>query len=306
MRQQDVLATYIGPNHTATPLTLYEIGHTLSHTDPIYRHLRWAQEYPFLVPNMARFGVDPTFSLPMNALAYETAPLQPGQVDMHKRLRCALLHEADYDCLDSVAFAALRYCPHCYTDYAINIVPDVAPAMHKINAKEIQHRVASRQNIFGFVHLFASSFPNLPSRHPTGSHHTTILTSIAKVVAITLGIPITLTTAYLLYLHRKVSPHVITETNHHQSPSDKTLANVRKPTCMPLDVAKDDSKWILAYERVASRPIPLSHLETSPLSAVLTRYIRATMTAFGNTPQVFLLRRMMPRDDAVTAETFSQ
>ncbi|KAK3349833.1 hypothetical protein B0T25DRAFT_549043 [Lasiosphaeria hispida] len=199
MRQQDVLATYIGPNHTATPLTLYEIGHTLTYADPICRHLRWAEEYPFLVPNMAKFGVDPTFSLPINALAYKTAPLQPGQVDMHKRLRCALFHEADCDCLDSVAFAALRCCPHCYTDYTINIVPDVAPgrskgrllvfttwkclgygnsdtrcwkthqkseppnrwhgfghamwtfewsddhcpAMHKINAKEVQHCVAS-------------------------------------------------------------------------------------------------------------------------------------------------------------------
>ena len=115
MRQQDVLATYLGPSHTATPLTLYEIGHTITHADPICRHLRWAEEYPFLVPNMARFVVNPTSSLPMHAIAYETAPLQPGQVDIHKRLRCALFHEADCNCLDSVAFAALYvlapFCP---------------------------------------------------------------------------------------------------------------------------------------------------------------------------------------------------
>ncbi|KAK5660444.1 hypothetical protein OQA88_12988 [Cercophora sp. LCS_1] len=133
MRQQDVLASYIGPDHTATARTLYEIGHTLTHADPICRHLQWAEEYPFLIPNMGKFGLDPTFSLPIGTQVSDTAPLQPlaangnihGQI--HKRLQCALFHAADCNCVYSVAFSALRSCPHCYTDYAINIVPDVAP-----------------------------------------------------------------------------------------------------------------------------------------------------------------------------------
>ncbi|KAK0639656.1 hypothetical protein B0T16DRAFT_246927 [Cercophora newfieldiana] len=129
---------------------------------------------------------------------------------------------------------------------------------------------------------------------------------ITKVAALAIGIPTTLTAIYLLSLHRDVSQHVIAETKLRQSRAGKTLSSIRKPNCMPTDVADDNSEWIVAYERVTSRPIPVSHLQPAPLSTVLTKYIRATMTAFGNTPQVFLLKRMMPKKDLVTAETFSR
>ena len=39
-RQQDGFAPYMGPGHTATPQTLYEIGHIVTHADPICGHLR--------------------------------------------------------------------------------------------------------------------------------------------------------------------------------------------------------------------------------------------------------------------------
>jgi len=40
MRQQDGFTPYMGPGHTATPQTLYEIGHIVTHADPICGHLR--------------------------------------------------------------------------------------------------------------------------------------------------------------------------------------------------------------------------------------------------------------------------
>ncbi|KAK0622021.1 hypothetical protein B0T17DRAFT_309328 [Bombardia bombarda] len=140
MRQQDVWVPWMGPNHTATLRTFYEIGHIVTHADPICGHLRWEDEYPFLIPNMANFGLHQrfsedearkitTFSLPLHALNSYTAPLLPGQVCIHKRLRCALFHGHGVlcRCRDSIAFNALRCCPRCDTDYAVNIVPDVAP-----------------------------------------------------------------------------------------------------------------------------------------------------------------------------------
>ena len=110
-RQQDVFAPWMGPgpNHPATIRTLYEIGYILTHADPICSHLQWAEEYPFLIPNMANFGLDPTFSLPITALDLEpqAAPLLPGRAETHKRLWCALFHRADCECPDSIAFKAL-------------------------------------------------------------------------------------------------------------------------------------------------------------------------------------------------------
>ncbi|KAK4163770.1 hypothetical protein QBC43DRAFT_335180 [Cladorrhinum sp. PSN259] len=84
MQQQDVYAPCIGSNHVA--ITLYEIGHIITDADPICRHLRWAEEYPFFITNLANFGLDT--SSPM------------GKVDtcIHKRLQY----------------------------YAINIIPDAA------------------------------------------------------------------------------------------------------------------------------------------------------------------------------------
>ncbi|KAK0649530.1 hypothetical protein B0T16DRAFT_410275 [Cercophora newfieldiana] len=113
MRQQDVFAPYMGTGHTVTPLTLHEIGHVITHADPICGHLRWSEEYPFLVPHMASMGLDTKFS--------------DDETQIQKRLRCALLHPTPCTCADSVPFGAVRSCPRCHTDYAVSIVPDAVP-----------------------------------------------------------------------------------------------------------------------------------------------------------------------------------
>ncbi|KAK1753969.1 hypothetical protein QBC47DRAFT_361965 [Echria macrotheca] len=46
---------------------------------------------------------------------------------IHKRLQCALFHKVDCMCYHSIAFGALKCCPLCDTDFAINIAPDAAP-----------------------------------------------------------------------------------------------------------------------------------------------------------------------------------
>ncbi|KAK0724394.1 hypothetical protein B0H67DRAFT_103593 [Lasiosphaeris hirsuta] len=138
MRQRDVWPPWMGPGHTATLRTLYEIGHVITHADPICEHLRWADEYHFLVPNMANFSLDQrfseeearriaTFSLPITTLDSQITPLLPERVFMNKRLQCALFHMVDCMCLDSTPFGALKCCPRCYADYSVNIAPDAAP-----------------------------------------------------------------------------------------------------------------------------------------------------------------------------------
>jgi len=68
------------------------------------------------------------FSLPITALNGQTTPrLAEKETPVHKRLRCALFHEATCICPDSISFSAVRSCPRCHTDYAVNIVPDAVP-----------------------------------------------------------------------------------------------------------------------------------------------------------------------------------
>ncbi|KAK0615162.1 hypothetical protein B0T17DRAFT_602237 [Bombardia bombarda] len=139
MRGQDVWAPRMGPGHTATLQTLYEIGHILTHADPICRHLQWADEYPFLVPYMASFGLDQHFNddeaaqitsflLPRAALNDKTDPLLSNKVYIHKRLQCALFHGMHCMCRDSISYNALKSCPRCLTDYAVTVLPDTVPA----------------------------------------------------------------------------------------------------------------------------------------------------------------------------------
>ncbi|KAK0703958.1 hypothetical protein B0T26DRAFT_681578 [Lasiosphaeria miniovina] len=99
MRQQDAFAPWIGPDRTVSLQTLYEIGRLVTHADPICGHLQWGEEYSFLVPNLANFGLhqrfseDETrritaFSFPIAALNNEVAPLMAGETaNMHPRLR---------------------------------------------------------------------------------------------------------------------------------------------------------------------------------------------------------------------------
>ncbi|KAK0750049.1 hypothetical protein B0T18DRAFT_445771 [Schizothecium vesticola] len=120
MRQQDAFAPYIGADYTVSLRTLYEIGRLVTHADPICGHLRWEEEYPFLVPNLLNLGLDmdqrfgeeetrriPAFSLPMTP-DIECAPLMEEEtVNIHPRLRCTLLHKTGCICRDSVAFGSL-------------------------------------------------------------------------------------------------------------------------------------------------------------------------------------------------------
>ncbi|KAK5651939.1 hypothetical protein OQA88_11481 [Cercophora sp. LCS_1] len=140
MRQQDVWAPAMGPGHTATLQTLYEIGHLITH---ICRHFRWGDKYPFLVPHMPSFGLDQNFGddevtlrqitsflLPIDALNGHTAPLLSAKEYIHKRLRCALFHfhGAGCECPDSIAFNAVRSCPRCNTDFTVSVTPDTVSA----------------------------------------------------------------------------------------------------------------------------------------------------------------------------------
>jgi len=62
VRQRDVWSPWMGSSHTATLLTLYEIGHVITYADPICEHLRRTDEYPFLVMNIANFSLDQRLS----------------------------------------------------------------------------------------------------------------------------------------------------------------------------------------------------------------------------------------------------
>lgn len=138
MRQQDVFAPYMGPGHTVTPQTLYEMGHIITHADPICCHFRWSEEYAFLVPHMASVGLDYSFSdddprqvadfsLPITWLNGQNIPQLVASAQIQKRLWCALFHAAPCMCADSVPFGAVKSCPRCHTDYAVSIVPDAVP-----------------------------------------------------------------------------------------------------------------------------------------------------------------------------------
>lgn len=112
-----------------------------------------------------------------------------------------------------------------------------------------------------------------------------------------LALPLTIPIAYLLYLNRATSHHTQTQTGlRDRKRCVSTIPpDVHRPVTLPKDVEHEDSEWVLTYERVVSKPV---HLPTSPSpssqpperrSRSLTRYVRATMTAFSWTPQAFLL-----------------
>ncbi|KAK0705909.1 hypothetical protein B0T26DRAFT_788058 [Lasiosphaeria miniovina] len=128
----------IMPGRAITPRTLYEISHIVTSADPICGHLRWSDEYPFLVLQMARSGLDQhlteqeahqvaDFSQPITALNRQVTPLSAETAHIHKRLRCALFHKASCTCLDSIPFNAIRSCPRCHTDYTVSVVSDSIP-----------------------------------------------------------------------------------------------------------------------------------------------------------------------------------
>lgn len=84
----------------------------------------------------------------------------------------------------------------------------------------------------------------------------------------------------------------------------------RKPTSLPDDVRSEDSDWVLAYERVASVPVPLRSLalsHTSTLSCspspLLRAYTSGAHIAFASTPQAILIRTLVDTETKHTFET---
>lgn len=60
----------------------------------------------------------------------------------------------------------------------------------------------------------------------------------------------------------------------------------------------DDDSIVLSYERLVSKPVQLASMgwDAEHLNEMLTRYVRATMFAFTQTPQAGMIRRMTPQD----------
>ncbi|KAL1872325.1 hypothetical protein VTK73DRAFT_1556 [Phialemonium thermophilum] len=148
-----------------------------------------------------------------------------------------------------------------------------------------------------------------------------------KILAIAL-IPVALEAGYLFYLKRSVSRHT-TASAGLRYPRDPTKsgdsksagaaasngipASVVKPVSLPLEVADDSSsEYVLSYERVVSQPLPASSLRhplpsallsgapdvSTGASLLLTVYLRATMKAFGWTPQAFAIRAAVGSSEA--------
>lgn len=112
-----------------------------------------------------------------------------------------------------------------------------------------------------------------------------------KVVACLAVLPLILPATYLIYLDRTVSKQLKTATGirNNKRRIATIPASVLRPATLPEEVRADESEWVLAYERIVSKPLPPSRLPDD-LSAAVTDYVRATMTAFGWTPQAFFLR----------------
>lgn len=104
-------------------------------------------------------------------------------------------------------------------------------------------------------------------------------------------LPVALPVTYLIYLDHAVSKQLNTATGvrNKRRRTSTVPANVTRPITLPEEVRADESEWILAYERITSKAFAPSSLPDN-LSAVVTDYVRATMTAFSWTPQAFLLR----------------
>lgn len=133
---------------------------------------------------------------------------------------------------------------------------------------------------------------------PAGNH-------IRWAISAAAIIPIILPTAYILYLNRTVSKQTSSSTGRRsRSGGDKDTAAASSPTpwlpaSLPEDVRPVDSDWVLAFERVVSRPVPVSSLirppnaspsESSSPSDLLKLYSQAAQIAFSWTPQAFAIR----------------
>jgi hypothetical protein len=115
-------------------------------------------------------------------------------------------------------------------------------------------------------------------------------------LAISLAVlPLAIPIGYLLYLDHAVTRQCKKATGicDRRKRIDAIPPSVPRPVTLPQEVEADDSEWVLAYERIVSRPLHPSSLPYSletDVSTVLTTYVRATMMAFGWTPQAFVLQ----------------
>ncbi|KAK4161400.1 hypothetical protein QBC43DRAFT_357960 [Cladorrhinum sp. PSN259] len=99
--------------------TVYEVGHTILHAEPICHHRSWDTEYPFLIS-----GAFVSYSAPIDSSAasgYSSKIMDPKHLP--EQLECALTHDNGCLCSASTYWGAVRSCPCCFTDYAISVVP---------------------------------------------------------------------------------------------------------------------------------------------------------------------------------------
>ncbi|KAH8176918.1 hypothetical protein LIA77_02000 [Sarocladium implicatum] len=114
-------------------------------------------------------------------------------------------------------------------------------------------------------------------------------------------------------LHRLHS-RIVANTKHSRGrcslDSAAQPAQPKSPKSLPASVSSDPESWVVHYERVTSSPIALSELKQSAgdssqhqVSGLTQTYVRAVHSAFGHTPQAFILQSLV-KDPAAKA-TFS-
>lgn len=118
-------------------------------------------------------------------------------------------------------------------------------------------------------------------------------------------IPVAAPVFYALYMNWTISRQ--TTSNTGRLPADQATSRSKRwppepPKSLPEEIEQDSSKWIVAYERVVSRPISPDCLILPPMqstssnnspSPLFKSYIQATQKAFSWTPQAFLIRSLI-------------
>ncbi|ODA77007.1 hypothetical protein RJ55_07524 [Drechmeria coniospora] len=128
--------------------------------------------------------------------------------------------------------------------------------------------------------------------------------AIAPWVILPAAIPV----GYLIYLYWQGHQNTTAVRGHRRKsspPASGSPPQPHDPISLPAEV-KSDSQWVVVYERVVSKPVPIASLSyaingspssrkwrpTQP-SPLLREYVRATHKAFSWTPQAMLIRTMV-------------
>lgn len=129
-----------------------------------------------------------------------------------------------------------------------------------------------------------------------------ILPSRGRTIAV-LVIATPIASALLLrtYFMRNIDNYLSGRQEHgNKKQQASSYVKPALPKSFPYSHAADDDSTgiVLSYERLVSKPIPLASMgwEVEHLNEMLTRYVRATMFAFTQTPQAGVIRRMTPQD----------